>query len=174
MGQLLKILLALRKTVFNITAEFELQRVIPNYVGASEIGVPFLEHWTKIEKEDVVFCDGQVWRIFIVGRQSVAPRAHDAFVPVSRDSIHFRKGIKSSLILFSATLGRMTFCDSIAANSAWACPWASSNAAATASFDWPIENRLQDSKPAGDPNRRVSAPVARDEDCLSQQVFLGG
>src|ERR1700685_3499087 len=84
----MKILLAAGKCFFNIAAQFVLQRIVSHNVGATEVGFPFLKYGAEIQKDDVVLAHRQVWRILIVGSERVPPRAHDAFVPIARDSEH--------------------------------------------------------------------------------------
>src|SRR5260370_14860073 len=83
-----KILLAAGKCLFNIAPEFVFQGLFSYSVGPPEVGFPFLEHRAKVEKDNVILTNRQVWRVLIVGSQSVAPRTHDAFVPIPRDSEH--------------------------------------------------------------------------------------
>ncbi len=42
----------------------------------------------EIQKENFIFADHQVGRIFVIGCQSVPARANDALVPVRRDAVH--------------------------------------------------------------------------------------
>src|SRR5450631_2689460 len=63
---LLKMLLTFGEPFFDVTAKLLLERIVSNYVGAPKISFPFLEHRTKIEKDDVIFPDRQVRRIFII------------------------------------------------------------------------------------------------------------
>jgi hypothetical protein len=61
-----KILLTFGEGLFDIAAQLAFQRIISHRVRAAEIGLPILEYWTKVEKDNVVFPDDQVWRIFII------------------------------------------------------------------------------------------------------------
>src|ERR1700689_3071494 len=91
-----KMSLALGERLFNVAAELVFQRIVSHYVGAPEVGFPLLEHGTKIEKDNVILRDRQIWWILIVGRQGVAARADDALVPVPGNPIHaFCSGINA-------------------------------------------------------------------------------
>ena len=85
---LLKILLAAGKRLFDVAAEFSFERIVAYNVGPAEICLPFLEHRAEVEKDNVVLTNREVWRIFIIGSQSVRSGAHNAFVPVAGDAEH--------------------------------------------------------------------------------------
>jgi hypothetical protein len=80
-------------------------------LGPPKVGLPLLEHRTEVQKDDVILPNRQIWGILIIGSQSVAPRPHDAFVPIARDSIHAPGKRVDTLInpVFLA-LGRIRFC----------------------------------------------------------------
>jgi|GEM_PF-5423000 len=75
-----KLLLAAGKCLFNIGAELVLQGIVSYNVSPPEVGLPFLEHRAKVEKDNVILTNRQVRRILSVGSEYVAPRAHGAFV----------------------------------------------------------------------------------------------
>src|ERR1700678_37646 len=91
-----KILLALGEGLLNVATELVFQWIVAHYVSAAEIGLPLLKHGTKIEKDDVILGDCQIWRILVVGRQGIPARTDDAFVPISRNPVHaFRQRINA-------------------------------------------------------------------------------
>ena len=51
---LVKILFGPGKRLFNIAAEFVLQRIVSYNVGSPEVGLPFLKYRSEIQKDDVI------------------------------------------------------------------------------------------------------------------------
>jgi hypothetical protein len=83
----LKIVFAAGECLCDVAAKFLLERIISDHEGAAEVSFPLLENRTEVEKYDVILGNRQIWRILIIGCQSVAARPHDALVPVARNPI---------------------------------------------------------------------------------------
>jgi hypothetical protein len=50
----MKIPLAAGECLFNIAAEFVLQRIVSSNLGPPEVGFPFLKYRAEIQKDDVI------------------------------------------------------------------------------------------------------------------------
>jgi hypothetical protein len=85
---LVKVALALGETFFNVGEQLRFQWIVTHHVGAAKVGLPFFEDRAQVEKGDVVIGNGQVGRIFGIGRERISTRADDTFVPVAGDAIH--------------------------------------------------------------------------------------
>jgi len=55
------------KRLFNITAQLAPYRVLTYSICSAKIRLPLFKDRTKVEKDEVVICDGQVGRVLIVG-----------------------------------------------------------------------------------------------------------
>src|ERR1700722_1559876 len=84
---LMKVALAFGESALYIPAQLVFDRIVTDYEGSAKIRFPLLEHRPKVEKNDVIFLNGQVGRILVIRRQSIASGAHDAFMPVTGDSV---------------------------------------------------------------------------------------
>jgi hypothetical protein len=95
---LLEMLLALKKSLSDVIAQLQLDRIGTQDEGSSEIGFPRLKNRPQIQKQDIVFTNGQIGRILVIRGQRVAPGANNAFVPVRGNSKHLLREIVDFLI----------------------------------------------------------------------------
>jgi len=63
----MKVPFAVCKRLFNITAQLAPYRVLTYSICSAKIRLPLFKDRTKVEKDEVVICDGQVGRVLIVG-----------------------------------------------------------------------------------------------------------
>jgi hypothetical protein len=111
----------LGERIFDVAAQLVFHRFVSHNVSPPEVGFPLLEHRAEVQKDDIMLTNRQVRRILIIGSLSVAPRAHDAFVPIARDSEHAPgKCIDTLVDLAFLAPGRIKLCAWISANSALA------------------------------------------------------
>ena len=66
----------------------QLDRVVAEYVGPAEVGLPVLEDGPEVQEHDVVRGDRPVRRVVLVRLQGVRTGAHDPLVPVPADPEH--------------------------------------------------------------------------------------
>src|ERR1700723_2679915 len=85
---ILEIFLSVGKSLGDIVAQLQLDRVGTDHEGPAEIRFPLFKYRAQIQKKDVVFSDHQIRRIFIVRSKCIAPGANDALVPVGGNPTH--------------------------------------------------------------------------------------
>jgi hypothetical protein len=82
-----EVLLTIRECRLDVVSHLELEGIGAKNERPAEIRFPLLKDRPEIEKEDVVFPDGEVGRIFGVRKEGILASANDSLVPVSPDSV---------------------------------------------------------------------------------------